>query len=90
VDKAVQERSQLNQEVQQLSVYKQRYSELKQQMDALSKQLDTLRTIVPEEKKTDEFIRLLQGAATASNVDIRRLKALTRGGEGQQLFRNAV
>src|SRR5207244_1338370 len=77
VDKAVQERSQLNQEVQQLSVYKQRYSELKQQMDALSKQLDTLRTIVPEEKETDEFIRLLQGAASASQVEIRRLKALT-------------
>jgi len=39
-------------------VYKQRYSELKQQMDALNKQLDTLKTIVPEEKETDEFIRL--------------------------------
>src|SRR5262249_37661718 len=77
VDKAVQERSQLNQEVQQLSVYKQRYSELKQQMDALNKQLDTLRTIVPEEKETEEFIRLLQGAASASQVEIRRLKALT-------------
>ena len=76
VDKAVQERSQLNQEVQQLSVYKQRYSELKQQMDALNKQLDTLKTIVPEEKETDEFIRLLQGAASASNVDLRKLKAL--------------
>ncbi len=76
VDKAVQERSQLNQEVQQLSVYKQRYSELKQQMDALNKQLDTLKTIVPEEKETDEFIRLLQGAASASQVEIRRLKAL--------------
>jgi len=76
VDKAVKERSQLNQEVQQLSVYKQRYGELKQQMDALNKQLDTLKTIVPEEKETDEFIRLLQGAASASQVEIRRLKAL--------------
>jgi Tfp pilus assembly protein PilO len=76
VDQAVKERSQLNQEVQQLSVYKQRYSELKQQMDALNKQLDTLKTIVPEEKETDEFIRLLQGAASASNVELRRLKAL--------------
>jgi Tfp pilus assembly protein PilO len=75
VDKAVKERAQLNQEVQQLSVYKQRYGELKQQMDALNKQLDTLKTIVPEEKETDEFIRLLQGAASASNVDLRRLKA---------------
>src|SRR5256884_4553422 len=76
VDQAVKERSQLNQEVQQLSVYKQRYSELKQQMDALNKQLDTLKTIVPEEKETDEFIRLLQGAASASTVQVRRLKAL--------------
>src|SRR5262249_29649725 len=76
VDKAVKERAQLNQEVQQLSVYKQRKGELTQQMDALNKQLDTLKTIVPEEKETDEFIRLLQGAASASNVDLRRLKAL--------------
>src|SRR6184192_2297108 len=70
---AVDHRTKLNQEVQQLSVYKQRYSELKQQMDALNKQLDTLKTIVPEEKETDEFIRLLQGAASASTVDLRRL-----------------
>src|SRR5213080_4023689 len=76
VDQAVKERSQLNQEVQQLSVYKQRYGELKQQMDALNKQLDTLKTIVPEEKEADEFIRLIQGAASASSVQIRSLKSL--------------
>jgi type IV pilus assembly protein PilO len=73
VDAAVVKRTKLNQEVTQLQVYKQRYGELKQQMDALSKQLDTLKTIVPEEKETDEFIRLLQGAASASTVQIRRL-----------------
>jgi Tfp pilus assembly protein PilO len=44
-------------------------------MDALNKQLDTLKTIVPEEKETDDFIRLLQGAAAASNVEIRHLVA---------------
>src|SRR5260370_58866 len=44
-------------------------------MDALNKQLDTLKTIVPEEKETDEFIRLVQGAASASNVQLRRLTA---------------
>ena len=76
VDAAVQKRAKLNQEVTQLQVYKQRYGELKQQMDALSKQLDTLKTIVPEEKEVDEFIRLLQGAASASSVQLRRLKAL--------------
>ena len=75
VDTAVQKKTKLNQEVTQLQVYKQRYGELKQQMDGLSKQLETLKTIVPEEKETDEFIRLLQGAASASNVTIRRLKA---------------
>jgi type IV pilus assembly protein PilO len=75
VDQAVQQRTKLNQEVTQLQVYKQRYGELKQQMDALNKQLDTLKTIVPEEKETDEFIRLVQGAAAASSVQIRRLTA---------------
>src|SRR5882672_5494375 len=86
VDKAVKERAQLNQEVQQLSVYKQRKGELTQQMDALNKQLDTLKTIVPEEKETDEFIRLLQGAASASNVDLRRLKALAVGSKENNYF----
>jgi type IV pilus assembly protein PilO len=74
-DTAVQDRTKLNQEVTQLQVYKQRYGELKQQMDALGKQLDTLKTIVPEEKEVDEFIRQVQGAASASNVQLRRLTA---------------
>ena len=72
-DQAVKDRAKLNQEVQQLSVYKQRYGELKQQMDALNKQIDTLKTIVPEEKEVDEFIRQVQGAASAANVQLRRL-----------------
>jgi Tfp pilus assembly protein PilO len=75
VDKAVRQRSELNQEVTQLQVYRQRYGELKSQMDALSRQLETLKTIVPDEKDVDEFIRQVQGAATASNVQIRRLTA---------------
>jgi Tfp pilus assembly protein PilO len=72
-DAAVQKRTTLNQEVSQLQVYKQRYGELKQQMDALNKQLDTLKTIVPEEKEVDEFIRQVQGAAASSNVQLRKL-----------------
>src|SRR6266436_2778102 len=75
VDKAITTRTALTQEVTQLQVYKQRYGELKSDMDALNKQLDTLKTIVPEEKETDEFIRLLQGAASESNVAVRSLKA---------------
>lgn len=74
-EQAYKDRTKLNQEVTQLQVYKQRYGELKQQMDALNKQLDTLKTIVPEEKEVDEFIRQVQGAASASNVQLRRLTA---------------
>jgi len=74
-DQAAKQRAKLSQEVTQLQVYQQRYGELKQQMDALNKQLDTLKTIVPEEKEVDEFIRPIQGAAIASNVQLRRLTA---------------
>src|ERR1700745_4527759 len=63
VEKAIATRTALNQEVTQLQVYKQRFGELKQQMDALNKQLDTLKTIVPEEKETDKFIRFFQSDA---------------------------
>lgn len=73
LDRAVAERTNLTTEVSQLQVYRQRYSELKQQMDALAKQLETLRTIVPEEKEADEFIRLLQGAAASATVQVRRI-----------------
>jgi type IV pilus assembly protein PilO len=67
--------NQLNQEVSALQVYERRYSEFTQEMSALNNQLDTLKTIVPEEKATDDFIRLLQGSAAASGVSIRRLTA---------------
>lgn len=65
--------SRLNQEVSALQVYERRYTEFQQEMNALNKQLETLRTIVPEGKEIDEFMRLLQGAASASGVQIRRL-----------------
>lgn len=67
--------SKLNQEVSALQVYERRYAEFTQEMNALNNQLDTLKMIVPNEKATDDFIRLLQGAAAASGVSIRRLTA---------------
>ena len=67
--------SDLNQQVAQLQVYERRYAEFKLEMAALEKQLDTLKTIVPEEKELDEFMRLMQGAASASGVQIRSLTA---------------
>jgi Tfp pilus assembly protein PilO len=65
----------LNQQVAQLQVYERRNAEFKLEMAALEKQLDTLKTIVPEEKELDEFMRLIQGAASASGVQIRSLVA---------------
>lgn len=66
---------QLQQDVDNLRVYKQRWAELKSEMDALQKQLATLQTIVPEEKETDQFILMVQGAAMSSGVSIRQLTA---------------
>lgn len=65
----------LNQEVSGLQVYERRYTEFTQEMNALNKQLDTLKTIVPEDKQADDFMRMLQGAAVASGVKIRSLTA---------------
>jgi type IV pilus assembly protein PilO len=63
----------LKKEVNTLQTYERRRVELQGKMEALKKQLETLQTIVPEEKQVDEFIRMLQGTAAASNVSIRRL-----------------
>ena len=66
----------LNRQVAELQVYERRYAEFKVEMAALEKQLETLKTIVPEDKEVDEFMRLMQGAASASGVQIRRLTSL--------------
>jgi type IV pilus assembly protein PilO len=65
----------LQQEVASLRVYKQRRAELQSQMDALEKQLATLQTIVPEEKQVDQFMLMIQNAATTSGVSLRRMTA---------------
>ena len=65
----------LESDVANLRVYKQRRAELQSEMDALQKQLATLQTIVPADKRVDEFIIMIQAAATTSGVSIRRLKA---------------
>jgi type IV pilus assembly protein PilO len=65
--------SDLTRQVAELQVYERRNAEFKVEMAALEKQLDTLKTIVPEEKEVDEFMRLLQEAASASGVQIRSL-----------------
>jgi type IV pilus assembly protein PilO len=76
LEAAEQTEKPLKTEVDGLRVYKQRRAELQSQMDALQKQLATLQTIVPEDKQTDQFIIMIQSAATSSGVSIRRMKAL--------------
>ncbi|MGA7792684.1 MAG: type 4a pilus biogenesis protein PilO [Candidatus Acidiferrales bacterium] len=73
LDENITKDSNLNRQVAELQVYERRNAEFKVQMAALEKQLDTLKTIVPEEKEVDEFMRLLQEAASASGVQIRSL-----------------
>ena len=75
LDEHVKRDSDLNRQVAELQVYERRYSEFKLEMAALEKQLETLRTIVPEEKELDDFMRLVEGAAAASGVQIRRITA---------------
>ena len=75
LEKAIADEAQLTQEVQALQVYKRKHAELQADIAAQQKQLETLRTIVPEEKEVDEFIRMIHTAAASSNVELRRLTA---------------
>src|SRR5215469_14571842 len=75
LDENRQKDSDLKRQVAELQVYERRNAEFKVEMAALEKQLETLKTIVPEEKEVDEFMRLLQEAAAASGVQIRSLNS---------------
>lgn len=73
VDNANAQLKPLEAEVQTLRVYEQRRVELQSQMDALQKQLATLQAIVPENRQVDQFIVMVQGAASGSGVSIRKI-----------------
>ncbi|SRR5579875_143115 len=73
VDNANAQLKPLEAEVQTLRVYEQRRVELQSQMDALQKQLATLQAIVPENRQVDQFIVMVQGAASGSGVAIRKI-----------------
>lgn len=66
---------QLVDDVAKLQSVKQRHQELRTRLAATRDQLAQIQTVVPEEKKTDEFIRVVQGAATNSQISIRRFTA---------------
>lgn len=70
-----QEANQLQSEVDGLKHFDAKRAELKGRIEALNRDLEMARTIVPDEKEADEFIRILQGEASAAGVIIRRLTA---------------
>ncbi|MGB6484942.1 MAG: type 4a pilus biogenesis protein PilO [Candidatus Acidiferrales bacterium] len=74
VDEANGQLKKLENQVQPLRVFQQRRVELQSEMEALQKQLATLQAIVPEDKQVDQFIVMVQGAASGSGVFIRKLE----------------
>jgi len=67
----------IQKEVTALQVYERQRGQLVAEIGAMQKELDTLKTIVPDDKEIDEFIKAMSDSARASNVSIRELKAQT-------------
>lgn len=73
LSKANAEIDRLQPEVTKLRDYKSRHADLKQQIAAQEKQLEVLKTIVPEDKEVDEFLRMIHASAVQSGVEVRRV-----------------
>jgi len=65
----------IQKDVQALQVYERQSGQLRADIEAMQKELETLKTIVPDEKQVDEFIKALSDSARASSVSLRRLTA---------------
>lgn len=63
----------LQTEVNNLRGFESQRIELQMNIRALREQLNALQTIVPVDKQTDEFIRLVQDAANSSGIILRRI-----------------
>jgi len=60
-------------EVSKLQAVKQQHEVFRARLQAQEGQLALLRTLVPEEKQADEFMRLLQSSAVNTQVALRRI-----------------
>ncbi|HTQ86352.1 MAG TPA: type 4a pilus biogenesis protein PilO [Candidatus Solibacter sp.] len=65
----------INDEVKKLQYFDVQKGQLTADIEAMQKELDTLKSIVPDEKQVDEFIKAMSDSARASNVSLRRLTA---------------
>jgi Tfp pilus assembly protein PilO len=77
LDAAQARKQPLQAEVNTLRDFERQRGQLQGEMEALQKQLATLQAIVPEDKQVDQFILMIQGAASSSDVSIRRLATKT-------------
>ena len=75
LENAKKQKASLQNEVQALQVFERQSAQLRADIEAMQKELETLKTIVPDEKKADEFIKAMNDSARASNISIRRLTA---------------
>jgi type IV pilus assembly protein PilO len=75
LDNAKKQKASLQSEVQSLQVFERQSAQLRADIEAMQKELETLKTIVPDEKKVDEFIKALSDSARASSISVRRLTA---------------
>ena len=73
IDAAKAEENTLGPEVAKLKDFERRHADLKQQIAAQEKQLEVLKTIVPEDKEVDEFLRMIHASAVSSGVELRRV-----------------
>jgi type IV pilus assembly protein PilO len=74
-DRLERQYQQLVAEVSRLQAVKQQHQEFITRLQALEEQLARSRGFVPEEKQTDEFLRLVQSASGNTQIAVRRLSA---------------
>jgi len=60
----------------ELEAYRPKLAEIERQLVNLKQQLDIERRIVPDEKETDGFMRMLSAEAVKSGIEVRRYSAL--------------
>lgn len=71
-DRLTVQRDQLIAEVAKLQSVRQRHQEFRTRLAALEEQLARAQSFVPEDKQTDDFLRLLQGSAMNAQISVRR------------------
>src|SRR5262245_30062304 len=59
----------------ELEAYRPKLAEIERQLVNLKQQLDIERRIVPDEKETDGFMKMLSAEAAKSGIEVRRYSA---------------